>query len=222
MSTRLVADTGRPIGTSVSRRLRREGKIPGVLYGRGMEPVVLAVDGRELRSALSTDQRLNAVLTIVVDGEEHMALAKDIQRHTTRHVVTHVDFLAISKDDVVSVDVPIMLVGEADLPADAMVNQLLSTLPVKAKPADIPASIEIDSTGFEVGTNVTIADLALPAGVTTDLDPHDPVVVIALQEEEVIEPTEPAEGEVAEGEEGAEGEGTPTDAATGEASGDGG
>src|SRR5437870_744796 len=98
MSTRLVAETGRPIGTSVSRRLRREGKIPGVLYGRGVEPIALSVDGRELRSALSTDQRLNAVLTIVVDGHEHMALAKDIQRHLTRHVVTHVDFLAISKD----------------------------------------------------------------------------------------------------------------------------
>lgn len=215
MSTRLVAETGRTLGSRSTNRLRAAGKIPGVLYGRGTAPTPLAVDARELRTALRGDHGTNAVLTLEVDGTEHVAMARDIQRHVTRGTVSHVDFLVVDRNVSVSADVPINLTGESDLGGSAMVDVVLSSLPINAKPESIPAAIEVDQSALTVGSQVLVKDLLLPEGVTTDLDPEEVVVRVTVSDataeldaidEEAAEGDAPGEGEgAADAEGGGEG-----------------
>ena len=215
MSSRLVAETGRTLGSRSTNRLRAEGKIPGVLYGRGTTPTPLAVDARQLRAALRGDHGINAVLTLEVDGTEHVAMARDIQRHVTRGTVSHVDFLVVDRNVSVSADVPLTLVGESELGGSAMVDVVLSSLTINAKPESIPASIEIDQSSLVVGSQVLVKDLVLPEGVTTELDPDEVVVRVTVADataeldaldEEAAEAAgvevPPAEGEGAEATEG--------------------
>src|SRR5512138_3229626 len=110
----LVAETGRVTGSRASRRLRREGKIPGVVYGHGSAPVGVAVDGRDLRAALNTPSGMNALLTLTVDGDEHLTMAKVLQRDPVRSTVTHVDFQIVRRDEIVGSDVSLVLIGESD------------------------------------------------------------------------------------------------------------
>lgn len=175
----VAAETGRPTGSRSSGRLRASGKIPAVVYGHGKEPVPVAVDARALRAALSTEAGMNALITLDMDGAEQLAMAKDVQRHPVRHTVTHVDFLVVSRDEVVTVDVPIHLVGEATelLRADGVVDQQMFSLTAHAKPGNIPNSIEVDISELQVGDAIRVADLELPAGVTTDVDVETAVVI---------------------------------------------
>jgi large subunit ribosomal protein L25 len=196
----LTAEVGRTIGSSATRRLRHEGKIPGVIYGHGTDPVPVAVVGRELRHALSGDAGTNALLSIDTGAQTYLALARELQRHPVKGTVTHVDFQIVRRDEVISADVPITLVGEALAVqhGDGLVEQQLFSLPVHARPADIPNAIEVDITDLVIGGAVRVADLALPAGVSVDL--ADDVAVVAgqtgrVQAEDVVEVTE--EGEAA-------------------------
>src|SRR5215213_7970318 len=109
----LPVESGRPIGSRSSGRLRAAGKIPGVIYGHGIEPLPVSVEQRALRAALTTDAGLNALLNLQVDGASHLTLARELQRHPVRHNVIHVDFQIVRRDEVMSVDVPINLVGDA-------------------------------------------------------------------------------------------------------------
>ena len=202
MSSRLVAETGRTLGSRSTNRLRATGKIPGVLYGLGVTPTPLAVDARELRSALRGDHGTNAVLTLDVDGTEHVAMARDIQRHVTRGTVSHVDFVVVDRNVSVSADVPVTLVGESELGGSAMVDVVVSSLTINAKPESIPAAIEVDQSELTVGSQVLVKDLALPEGVTTEVDP-DEVVVRVLVSDATAE-LEAIDEEAAEGEAGAE------------------
>jgi large subunit ribosomal protein L25 len=215
----LVAETGRTTGSAASRRLRANGKVPAVLYGRGADPVALTVDWRDLRAALTTDKGLNALLTLKVGSRKTTALVKELQRHPVRRDVLHVDFLAVDVDVVISTDVPIVLEGEATLVIreQGVVDQVLNAIVVQAKPQDIPGHLSVDVSALEIGHTLTVGDLELPPGVATEVDPEETVVTaqltsLALAEEEegeAEEGEEGAEGEVAEGEAGesAEGEG---------------
>jgi len=219
MSSSLVAETGRTLGSRSTRRLRATGKIPGVLYGLGVETTPLAVDARQLRAALRGDHGTNAVLTLDVDGTEHVAMARDIQRHVTRGTVSHIDFIVVDRNVSVSADVPVTLVGESDLGGAAMVDVVVSSLTINAKPESIPASIEVDQSTLTLGSQVLVRDLVLPEGVTTEVDPDEVVVRVTVADataeleaidEEAAEAAEAPEGEaVAEGDapEVAEGEG---------------
>lgn len=204
MSSRLATETGRTLGSRSTRRLRTTGKIPGVLYGLGVEPTPLAVDARELRAALRGDHGTNAVLTLDVDGTEHVAMARDIQRHVTRGTVSHVDFLVVDRNVSVSADVPVLLVGESDLGGSAMVDVVVSSLTINAKPEAIPASIEVDQSSLKLGSQVLVKDLALPEGVTTDIDPEEVVVRVTVSD--ATAEMEAIDEEAAEGEAGAEGD----------------
>ena len=174
----LVADVGRVKGSSESRRLRRAGKVPAVLYGHGIDPIDVAVGSRELRSALTSDSGLNALISIDVGGTKHLAMARQLQRHPTRRSIDHVDFLIVRRDEIITAEVPIHLVGEAEQVerADGMVEHTMFTLEVHAKPADIPNSIEVDISGLAVGDAIRVGDLKLPAGVTTEVDPEESIV----------------------------------------------
>ena len=217
----LVAEAGRPTGSRASNRLRHAGRIPGVIYGHGIEPVPISVAGRDLRAALTTEAGMNALLSVQVDGEAHLTLAREVQRHPVRNTVIHVDFQIVRRDEVVSADVPLVIAGEAQAVSagGGVVEQPLTSLTIRATPAAIPAGIEVDITALSIGDTIRVADLTLPDGVTTDVDTDEPVVIartgVTLEEEA---PAEGAEGE-AEGEAAASPGGRTSETApTGEAS----
>ena len=215
----LTAATGRTTGTRPSRRLRREGSIPAVVYGLDQDPVSVTVEWPDLRRAITTDAGLNAVIQIDIDGDRHMSLVRDVQRHPVRRDVLHVDFIRIDPDQEVVVDVPILLVGEADEVTnnDGMVDQNLFALTVSAAPDNIPTEIELDVSALTIGDSLRVADLVLPAGVTTEVDPEDAVAVAMITrstleqlaaEEAAAEEAAAAEAAAAEGAEGEDGEAT--------------
>jgi large subunit ribosomal protein L25 len=198
----LLAEAGRPTGSRASNRLRQAGRIPGVIYGHGIEPVPISVAGRDLRAALTTEAGMNALLSVEVGGQAHLTLAREVQRHPVRNTVIHVDFQIVRRDEVVSADVPVAIVGEAHEvnAGGGVVEQPLPNLTIRATPAAIPASIEVDVAAMSIGDTIRVGDLALPGGVTTEVDADEPVVIAragVVVEEEA--PAEVAEGE-AEGE----------------------
>jgi large subunit ribosomal protein L25 len=210
----LVADAGRVTGSRPARRLRHEGKIPAVVYGPGVDPIPVSVSARDLRTVLSTDAGVNAVVTLRVDGKPFLTMARELQRHPVRGSVTHVDFQVVDPDREVSAEVAITLTGEAvELHrTDGVLEQHMFSLTIKARPADIPTHLELDISGLTIGSALRVSDLALPAKVTTDVD-LDAVVVAGqaprVQAEEVA--GEGAEAEAAgsaagEGETAAAGE----------------
>ncbi len=202
MPTTLVANTGRPTGSPAARRLRREEKIPGVLYGHGMTPLSVTVDRRELRHAVSGSAGMNTLLSLQVDGKAYPAIIKELQRHPVRRTVTHIDFLQVSLDEQITVSVPIVLEGEAKAVQNdgGLVDPALNDLELTTTPDNIPDSIVIDITDMQPGGVIRLSDITLPAGVTVSLDPDTPLVT-ALTLAGSAEET--AEGEAAEGTEAA-------------------
>jgi large subunit ribosomal protein L25 len=197
----LTAELGRPRGSRATRRLRRDGKIPGVIYGHGTDPIPVAVVGRDLRIALSGESGSNTLLSLDTGSGAYLTLARELQRHPVKNTVTHVDFQIVRRDEVIAADVPLTVVGEAleVQHGDGLVEQQLFSLPVRARPADIPSSLEVDVTSLVIGGAIRVGDVALPTGVTTDLDPETTIVVGQPPRVQVLEGA--AEGEEA----GAEG-----------------
>lgn len=193
----LHATSRTPEGTRSVRRLRATGKIPGVVYGLGADPINLTVDWRELRAALVTDQGLNAVIHLDIEGSTTPTLVKDMQRHPVRRNVLHVDFLRVDLDKPVDVEVSISLEGEAELVAreNGVIDQQLTALLITAKPNDIPSGLSIDISALEIGGSLHVRDLDLPAGVTTSVDPDE--TVVSAQHGISDEDFEAAEGEAA-------------------------
>ena len=219
----LTAATGRTTGSRSTRRLRGEGLVPAVLYGLDQDPVSVSVIWPELRQALTTEAGVNVVLQLEVEGERHMSIVKDIQRHPVRRDVVHVDFLRIDPNKKVTVGVTIVMIGEAleVTQGNGMVDQNLFSLTVDASPTAIPNELEVDISALTIGDSIRVADIALPAGVTTDVDPEETVAVgmitrstlEAMAAEEAAEAAEAAEAEVGAvaSEDGADAEGS-TDA----------
>ena len=207
----LAAETGRPKGSRTARRLRREGKIPGVIYGHGTDPVPVTVGARELRVALNGEAGANQLLSLDTGSGTYLTLAREMQRHPVAQTVTHVDFIIVRRDEVISAEVPITLVGEAleVQHGDGLVDQQMFTLTINALPSDIPSGLEADISELTIGGQVRVSDLTLPSGVTTDVDPET-AVAIGQPPRVVVEEEVAAEGE-GEGEEGAaEAGGEPT------------
>jgi len=205
----LVAEPGRPTGSRPARRLRAAGRIPAVLYGTGVEPVPVSVGGRELRAALSTPAGLNAVLTLQIDGASYPTMARELQRHPVRGTLQHVDFQVVDLTVETRAEVSISLVGDpVELHrSDGVVDHQLFALTVRARPADIPAHLELDISGLTVGDALRVSDIALPPGVATDLDPETVVEAgqasrVAAEAEAAAEaaPEEGAEAATPEGE----------------------
>lgn len=223
----LTADHRDLTGNGPARRLRAEGKVPGVVYGLGGDPIPVTVEWRPLRDALTTEAGLNALINLEVDGRSDLTIVKELQRHPIRGDVLHVDFIRVDADAAITVDVPVQLVGEPlkVLQETGTVDHILFSLSVNAKPSDIPNELVVDISDMEIGDTIRVSDLPLPAGVTTDIDGEEPVAsaqvssaaleaeaiaeadaeLAAEQAEESEEGEAPAEGEATEGEaEGAE------------------
>ncbi len=226
---RLAAESRTDRGSARAGRLRKTGRIPAIVYGHGTDPISVTVDGRELRTALSGEAGLNALLDLQVDGDSLTALARELQRHPVRGTVQHVDFQIVDRNQAITVDVPVEMIGEAHevaVQGGVIVLDVVS-LTVNATPATIPSVIEIAVGHLEIGQTIRLSEITLPNGVTCDADP-DTVMVTALiprvaSDEEIEgEAAEGAEGEAAEGAEGAaEGEGGEAAAAPAESSSDG-
>ena len=211
----LTAEPGRTTGTRPSGRLRHEGRIPGVVYGHGISPLSVSVSRKELRAVLHTEAGHNAVINLTVGSDKHLTIVKDLQRHPVRNEVTHVDFLVVNPNEVATVDVPISLQGESQAlhAANGTIDQRLHTLSVSTTPGKIPNEIAVDVSGMDIGDHIRVADLKLPAGVSTDVDPEETValaqVTRATLEAEQLE-EEAAEAAAAAAEEAAEGEAAET------------
>ena len=174
----LTADPTRTTGTRPSRRLRREGQIPAVVYGLGGDPVSVAVDWRELRACLKTDAGVNAVIHLDIDGARHLSIIKDIQRHPVRRDVIHIDFLRVDPTAEVSVDVPVVIEGTAKKVAamQGIVDQQMFAMTVSVRPDQIPNEVTIDVSDLDIGDVITVGDVRLPAGVTAVSDADATVV----------------------------------------------
>jgi large subunit ribosomal protein L25 len=209
----LEVEARTPGKSSVARALRRTGKIPGIFYGHGRTPEPIAVDARHLREAFHS-VGVHAIFDIVVDGNGSRtpALIKDYQVDPTRDRLIHFDLIEVRMDQPVTSVTSVVLVGEARGVAleGGVMDQPVHSLSVTALPAQLPGQIEVDVSDFGVGDAIRVSDVQAPAGVTIEDDPDTLIASIMmpteLEEPEVEEAAEGAEGEegaAAEGEEGA-------------------
>lgn len=203
MAEKLKAEVRDDFGKGASRRLRRENKIPVVVYGQDEDPQHLALDYHE--TFLAVRGNANALLELDVDGETQIALVKDIQRNPLSRLIEHIDLLRVKRGQKVAVDVPVVVEGEPAGEAIATVELL--TIPVEAPVTQIPENFVLNVDELEEGANLTVADIEFPADVETELEDETVVVVIAIPIVEIPEPEEGEEGEEGEAAEGEESEG---------------
>ena len=199
--TRMEAKVRTEFGKGAARRARRAGLVPAVVYSDFVDPIHLDLPGHE--TFLVVKDSANALVNLVFDGNEQLALVKDIQRHPVRRDILHVDMFAVRRDEMVEVTVPLIVHGEVK---DNMVaNQEHFEILVKAPVIAIPQSFELSIEGMTEGDSLTVAVLEMPEGVTHEMDPEE-VLVSIVAAEEVPEPevAETEEGEAAEGEAEAE------------------
>jgi len=190
-------------GKGGSRKLRAQGKVPGVCYGATVEgpiePLPIILDVKELRGALDPVRKRNTVLSLTIEGgaapRTLHALVKDFQLDALRRDVTHVDLLAIDPNKEVRADVPIEFLGRPKGAIDGgLLRIVLRNLAVRAKPSDIPVKLSVDVSPLEIGDVIHVSAIALPAGVASITGRDLAVVTCAAPEEEKVEV--PAEGAV--------------------------
>jgi large subunit ribosomal protein L25 len=220
--TKLIVTQRERTGSRETRRLRKEGIVPGVLYGTG-EPVAISVAERELRRALTGAGGLHSILDVEIDGagKTHPSILKDYQLDNVRGGVTHVDLQEVRLDRAITASVTVTLVGGENSPGvreGGVLSQPLRELSIEALPLEIPEHLDLDVSGLAIGDALRVADLTVPDGVKV-LDEPETTVASVTAPTRVVEEVPEAE----EGEEGAEGEapeGGAEDAADAEASGE--
>lgn len=185
-------------GTSAARRMRREGWVPGVIYGRGREPLAVAVEDRELRSLLSHHSR--GLVNLRVDDSEPLAvLVKSVAWHPITRTPLNVDFHAVSLTEKVHTRVPVVLVGEPEgVRAGGVLEHILREVEVSCLPTQIPDEVQVDVSALAVGHSLHVRDIVAPAGAEI-LTPQDEVVVVVAAPTMVAEvtPEEAAPAEAA-------------------------
>jgi len=203
MSEKITAELRTEFGKGAARRIRRDDKVPAVVYGHGNDTIHLTLPGHDTMMAIKHGGA-NALLELEIDGKIQLALTKQVQVDPVRRVLEHVDLVAVRRGEKVTVDVPVLIVGEAA--RDTLVVTENSTVQVEAEATHIPESFEVDITDAEAGTQFLAGSLALPSGTTLLTDPETLIVNVTAQvEQDLGEEAEAAEGEVAEGEESAAG-----------------
>ena len=198
----LAAELRTQTGKGASRRARRDGKIPAVLYGHSADPQHLLLSAHDFAAVLR-NSGANAVLTLDVGGKEQLALTKALDIHPIRRNIQHIDLLVVRRGEKVTVDVNVVIEGDA-VPG-ALVTQDASTIQIEAEALSIPEQLTVSVEGAEEGTQILAGQVELPSGVTLISDP-DMLVVNVVTAPTIEEPElEAAEGAAAEGEEAAEG-----------------
>lgn len=208
-SIKLAAEKRTDFGKGAARKIRRAGNIPAVMYGHGTAPVHISLPGHDTFQAL---KQSNALLTIVIDGDEQLALAKDVQRDAIKPVIDHIDLVLVRKGEKVTVDVAVHLEGEAA--PETIVTLDHNSLQIEAEATHIPEQVVVSVAGLPAGTQILAGAVELPEGSTLVTDPEALVVNITQAiSEEALE----AELAEAEAEAGIEHEAPEAEAAPGEA-----
>ncbi|MBJ6632946.1 50S ribosomal protein L25/general stress protein Ctc [Streptomyces griseoincarnatus] len=192
---KIAAETRTEFGKGAARRVRREDKVPGVLYGHGSDPIHLTFPGHELLLALRTP---NVLIALDIDGKSNeLAIPKSVQRDPLKGFLVHVDLQLVTRGEKVQVEIPVQAEGEL-APGGNLLEYVLDALPVEAEATHIPEGVTVSVEGLEAGASVLAKDIKLPSGVTLAVE-EDAVVlqVLAAQAEEASEGAE-------EGEEAAE------------------
>jgi large subunit ribosomal protein L25 len=199
-------------GSREARRLRRQGLIPGVLYGRGKEPHPITVPERELRRTLTGGSGLHAILDVVLEGQSasYPSILKEYQQDPIRGGVIHVDLQEVRLDQPIAAEVNVALVGGEDSPGvreGGVLSQVSREINVEALPLEMPEHLDLDVSGMEIGDTLRLSDLRVPEGVTLLDDLEETVLATLTLPTRIVEPEveEEEEAEVPEGEEAPEG-----------------
>jgi large subunit ribosomal protein L25 len=197
---KLAAEVRTEFGKGFARRARMAGQIPAVIYGHGAEPIHITLPAKATTLAVRT---ANALLSLDINGEGHLALVKDIQRDPIKQIIEHIDLLTVRQGETVTVDVPVHLSGET---APGTVHNLeLTVVSLEAEATHLPTAVEVDIEGRGAGEHIHGSDLVLPKGsvLLTDADAlvvniSEAVAEAAEGEEETAEAGAPAEAASAE------------------------
>jgi large subunit ribosomal protein L25 len=185
---KLATETRTEFGKGAARRIRRDNKVPGVVYGHGTEPVHVTLPGHELLLALRTP---NVLLSLEIDGKTELAIPKAVQRDPLKGFLEHVDLLLVRRGEKVTVEVVVETEGEL-APGSFLVENVLNTLSVETEATHIPTSVTVSIAGLSAGDSIAAKDVPLPSGTTlaTDAD----AVVIQILAAQAEEPAADAEG----------------------------
>ena len=187
---KLVAEARTEFGKGAARRIRRNNQIPAVLYGHGTDPVHITLPGHETLLALRTN---NALLSIDVDGTSQLALPKQVQRDPLKHTIEHVDLVLVRRGELVTVDVAILVEGEAAPETLVVIDH--NSIPVEADATAIPTEIVVSIEGLKPGTQILAKDITLPEGSSLGIDPEALVINITGAQSEAALEAELAEAE---------------------------
>ena len=199
----LDAQVRTDMGKGASRRLRREGKVPAVLYGAGKDAVALTLEHDKTNNAADHETFYSRVLTLTIDGEKVEAIVKDMQRHPFKPKLIHLDFQRVDNKQELVTHVPLHFINEEETQkAGGVVIHHLNEVEISVLPQNLPEFIEVDVAGLEVGENIHLTDLKLPEGVTLiDLlkgEDHNQVVVTVSAKKTEADDADDADGEAAD------------------------
>ncbi len=184
----------RDVGKSSTKKIRSDGKVPGIFYGRGIKPLPLSVDAKTLTTIIHGEAGTNVILKLDIEGkgEGETAIIKEIQKHPIKDFFFHIDFLKIAMDEKIQAKVPVNLVGESmGVKEGGVLQHGLWEIEVEAFPKDLPDSIEVDVSELEIGDSVRVTDLTVSADVAVLTEPEETVASVVppteLKEEELVE-----------------------------------
>ncbi|HVM35914.1 MAG TPA: 50S ribosomal protein L25/general stress protein Ctc [Actinomycetota bacterium] len=197
---KLKATTREGAGKGVARKVRAGGRVPGILYGRGMTPMKIAVDRREFVTALHTDAGMNVLLDIEIDGTTTLALTRELQRDPVRGTLLHADFVKVDRKTAIEIEVPVVLTGEAHgVKEGGVLEHPLFAVSVRCLPTAVPEQVEADVSGLAVGDSLRVADLATEESYEILADPETVIAHVAAPiSEEELEALEAGAGIVTE------------------------
>jgi large subunit ribosomal protein L25 len=223
MERKLKAERRDHTGKEAAHKVRADGRVPAVVYGRGMEPMHVSIDAKELFHLLHTDAGMNVLVDLRVDGDHFLALPREVQRDYIRGRFIHVDFLRIARDEKITVEVPVQLVGESHgVKEGGVVEHHLWTVQVECLPLDVPTSVDADITPLGIGESLKVSDLPTPDKAVILTSPDEVIVSVVTPQILRVEEEE-AEEVAAEGAEEGEAEGeAPAEAGTGQEAAEGG
>ncbi len=200
---KVVANTRKAQGTGASRRLRTEGKVPGIIYGGKGQPVAIEVEHNPLFHALRKERFHASILDMELDGKAEQVLLRDFQMHPYRQIVLHIDFQRVAADQPVHMRVPLHFTGQESSPAvkesGAIVGHVLSAVDVSCLPKDLPEFIQVDLSDLKATDTIKVLDLKLPTGVKAVVKGKENPVVVSVTipgaqvEEETVAPVAAAE-----------------------------
>lgn len=185
-------------GKGASRRLRRDEKVPAIVYGANKAPNAITLDMHEITHFLENDDAYTSVLDLAIDKKKEPVIIKDLQRHPAKNSITHVDFLRINLKQAIITSIPLHFVGEEDndaLRIGAILNQFVTNVEISCLPGDLPHGIDVDISSLSIGDSLSLTDLVMPEGVVLTALQHDDVEaynqsVVAVQEARIMEEPE--------------------------------